>query len=228
MTSLSEVYGDEPTEPRRQISRNKIGYLLMVLGGLLSFIGVAVGTTSLLQVLFDSTFDQIQLFGGVFTGTGVVMLIGGMLYSVPDKSDVETKLGAVGVAFTVFSIIWFTLQFPENWNIYDLSTVALVGFTYASGMTLLLIITFHAVVNYRLKSTERFTVTHRFEETHTSKTSSNQVENSQPEQSTPNGGGIGLIGNLPSESRETYGPRSPMTKEDRDRHSVGKKSDSRR
>lgn len=221
MTSLSDVHGNNNRDPTGP-ARNRLGFLVMGFGVLLTFLGMIIGTTPILQFLFDSTVNQSQELSGVIGGTGAFTIVAGMFHSVPDKSTLETRLGRGGILLCTFGVIWFTVQFPSSWNIYNLSSMAVVGFSYCAGIMLLLGITFHAVVNYRMKSTEKFTITHRFE----TESQPQPEPEPEPQQEEPQGGGVGVIGNLSPEARKTYGPRNPMTKQDREKHSL--KSDSNR
>lgn len=226
MTSLSNAYNEDNNDPTNGPGRNKSGFLVMGLGVFLVFIGVLLGTTPILQALFDSSIGRSQLLSGLFGGSGTLAIVTGMLYSVPDKSELESKVGLGGIVLCTFGLLWFGIHFPNNWNIYKLHTIGLVGFSYSIGLLTLLGITFHAVVNHRMKSTEKFTITHRFESNERS-TRQHNTERQNNQQNDTQGGGVGVIGNLSSDARKTYGARKPMTKQDREKHSLGSNSNDR-
>lgn len=227
MTSLSNTYGDQQAgDPTNGPGRNISGFFLMGAGVFLVFIGVVLGTTPALQYISDHSVHTSQTWSGVLGGLGTVAAIAGMLYSIPDKSAIENRVGLLGIGLCVLGVVWFGLHFPNNWNIYKFNTVAVVGFSYAFGMLALLGITFHAVVNHRMKSTERFTITHRFESEE--RTEPQRDPKPHREQQEPQGGGVGVIGNLSPDARKTYGPRSPMTKQDREKHSLSSSNNSKR
>jgi hypothetical protein len=226
MTSLSNTYNDTSGPPSKDPGRNKTGFLVMVAGVFLVFFAVILGTTPFLQYVSDLSVNISQTMSGVIGGLGAIAIVGGMLLSIPDKSTIETRIGLAGIVLCTFGVIWFGLHFPNNWSVYKLHTVAVVGFSYFVGMLGLLGITFHAVVNHRMKSTEKFTITHRFE----SETRTEPQRKPEPrrQKQDPQGGGVGLIGKLSPEARKTYGPRDPMTKEDREKHSLGSGSNTKR
>lgn len=199
MPKLSEAYNDQNDGTR---SRKLSGFVLLATGILAGFIGLVIGTTAILQVTFDASVHTSQLYAGILTGSGVLLALGGLLMSIPDKSDIEQKYGRIGILLCSLSLVVFYIQFPENWDMYELSTIALITFLYASGITLLFSITFHAVMNFRLKSKEQFTVTHRYDGEGEQDDDSTNSESNQS-------GGIGVIGGLPNEARETYGDRNP-------------------
>lgn len=227
MTSLSDKYSEKSGAPANEPGRNSTGFILMGAGVFLVFAGVILGTTPALQYVSDQSVHTSQSLSGILGGFGATAVIAGMLHSIPDKSIIENRVGLLGIGLCTIGVVWFGLHFPDNWNIYRFNTVAVVGFSYAVGMLTLLGITFHAVVNHRMKSTERFTITHRFESDQRTEPQ-RSPEPQQTQQQDTKGGGVGVIGNLSPDARKTYGPRSPMTKQDRDRHSLGNQSTSSR
>lgn len=197
---------------------NKTGLPILLFGLFLSIIGLLIGSTATLQYLFAVSIDFSQLVFGIFLGFGVIFIISGVLISIPDKSLLEIEIGTIGILFCTSSILVFFVQFPENWNMYQLSTIATVGILYAIGFLILLTITFHAMVNFRIKNGDELTITHRYDSMDEMETS-NTNQSEKERETTP--GGVGFIGDIRNDpkARETYGSRKPMTKEDREKYS---------
>lgn len=217
MPSLEEAYSkseDSPGGPSKPVS-----YGLLALGATLTFLGLTVATTAILQVLFDSTVHTSQFYGGLLSGFGVLLLIFGVLYSVPDLSEVERKGGYLGLLLCLSSLAVFAIQFPENWDMYRLTTIPLITFLYAGGIFLLLFMTFNAIINFRLKSDTTFTITHRIGESDPEPEPEPEPPQSQStsEETEVSGGGIGYIGKrVPDGVDQQYGLRDPSTEDKSD------------
>lgn len=203
---------------------NRLGYPIALLSLLCVFSGLTVASTSILQYLLSYSIEQSQLIAGILMGTGTVGLIGGVFISVPDKPNLEINIGLFGISVCAVSIAIFVIQFPQNWSINELSTIATVGFLFAAGFLIISAVTFHAMVNFRIKSGEDLTVTHMYAESQDTHSEPTETNASPDLESTePVVGGVGTIGDIRNdpEARETYGSRTPMSKEDRERYTVG-------
>lgn len=199
-----------------------ISYFTIITGVILTFLGLFVSTTAILQVLYESAVTTSQYYGGIISGTGVLLVFGGVLRIIKDKSIFEKYVGYVGLTLCIFSIVIFSIQFPENWDMYELTTIPLITFLYASGVFVLIFITFNSLINYRLKSDTQFTITHRIgvdEEEIEEKDPTSPETSSTEDRSdtTPSGGGIGLIGKSVPDVEQQYGVRDPHTPNKQDK-----------
>lgn len=163
-----------------------IGSVILGAGVILSFLGLVVGTTAILQQLFDASVETSQWWSGVLGGVGFSTVFFGFIATIPNKSLYEFKLSVVGILVSYVGVSIYALQFPENWDMYQVSTIFLTTFVYTVGLVILFITAFHVLVNFKLKNSQNLTVTHRVEE--------DNSESDEESDDTGGASGIGRIG----------------------------------
>jgi hypothetical protein len=146
-----------------ETERKNIGTAILVSGLVIAFLGLVVGTTAVLQQLFDSSVETSQWWAGVLGGIGFSTVFFGFTTSIPNKSMYEFKLSLVGLAFSYLGVVIYAFQFPQNWDMYQASTIFLTTLVYAVGIGMLLVTSFHVLVNFRLKNSQNLTVTTKVE-----------------------------------------------------------------
>jgi len=166
---------------------NNIGSVVLGLGVLLSFLGLVVGTTSVLQQVLDASVETSQWWAGVLGGVGFSTIFFGFIVSIPDKSLYELKLSVLGLGVSYLGVVIYALQFPANWDMYQVSTIFFTTFVYSIGVSILFITAFHVLVNFRLKNSQNLTVTHRVQEDSSS-------EDTEDSEQKGGASGIGRIG----------------------------------
>lgn len=176
-----------------------IGSVVLGIGVILSFLGLVVGTTAILQQLFDASVETSQWWSGVLGGVGFSTIFFGFIATIPNKSLYEFKLSVVGIIVSYVGVSIYALQFPENWDMYQVSTIFLTTFVYTIGIAILFITAFHVLVNFKLKNSQNLTVTHRVEE------DSSETDEDDSDETGGGASGIGRIGSHMPDMRRQNG-----------------------
>lgn len=195
----------------------KVSLVFLIVGSISVFLGVLGASTNSLMALFNVSFKQSWEFAGVVGGIGAYLLLASIPFSTPRVKDKTLKIAEKGGLIILLAILLFVFQFPENWNIYQWDTIALVAVVYIAGLSITLISSLNAVIGFEVRKTPGGEVVMQVESNRDSVTVDIQESTLRDDPhyalkgavedlngiSKGSVGGIGFIGNRPDEFVET-------------------------
>lgn len=113
--------------------------------------GVLGASTNILMMMFGWSVEQSWQTAGVFGGAGAFLLLASIPYATPRVSDTSLTMIEVGALFTGLAIAIFMYQYPENWNIFQWETIALVSIVYLIGIGFSLGSALKAVIGFKVR-----------------------------------------------------------------------------
>lgn len=195
-------------------------YMTMIcvtLGLGLLLLGMILASTTIFIDMLSISVSTSWEIAGIIGPIGAVLLLSSIPYSTPRVKDSVLSRVEVSFGIVVIAVILFIIQFPQNWNINSFETIALVSFLHLIGFGVVVHACLSAVIGFELRQTEGGEVkievsgdNERVESYVTESTLRDDphytVVEAVDELSSvkkTSGGGIGLIGTLPTERYET-------------------------
>ncbi len=215
--SLTEAYGNQ-NSIQLDNPKKVLGGALVSLSFLFIFIGILASTTGIIHANFNVQFDTVITAGVTIVGLSTLLLFTGVLLGLPQVKQETVWLWLAGTGLATLGVIAFIVQYPENWNIYQLSTIWLVASLYGLGIALVIYAVFRAIITVKVRNKPggeveviieedgeqaRFKVQRESAGRDTAEQVERALNESTPEGSKPTTTGrssLGFIGTLPDEA----------------------------
>jgi len=203
---MGDVYEKKNTGGISKSRKNK-GIFSFLTGLIFLVSAMIIGTTSLF-FRFGLTIDETQEIGGVLAALGLLAVFGSSLLVSKNVLRKHVLTYVLGTFLTFAAIAIFTIQFPQNWTVNELSSIPLVSFLMLCGTSLNIYTVFWVIIRFKIRNSPGGTVQLTIEEdgkTRTVTVQKSVLENASREKikSIASSGGIGLLGSDPDGNVKT-------------------------
>jgi len=215
MTSLFRAFRSKRLE-KLPTWQYYLSLACLVLGSIGVVTGVLAASTNLWMMIFGIGFEQSWEAAGVLGTIGGFLILASIPYSTPRVKNAVLTRVEIGAVFVFVGTVIFVYQYPQNWNIFQWDTIALVCFIHLIGLAITLSAALNAVIGFEVRKTPGGEVKMHVE-------SDGEQITAEIEESTlrdkphyaleqavdkldnleVQAGGVGLLGGLPTEYYET-------------------------
>lgn len=219
MPNLSDAYSSRGFQelPRWRAYLSVFCLVFGTLGVLFGFFGASTG---LWMDVFNWSHYQSWEAAGITGGIGGYLVLASIPYATPRVDSIALTLVEVGAFVSCLAAVVFFIQYPENWNIFQWSTIALVSALYLIGLGIGVSAALKAVIGFKVRQEPggevKMVVESDGEEVET-RVDESTLRDEAHYAVKDAVGGVGLLGGRPDEYVETQTnrPDSPHSDEEK-------------